>query len=1236
MSENHNIDVSVHVRRSGEDVLKALTRELDAFERRLRSIGSRAANLSGLGIDQSAARKLRDQFNLTSRLSRQRKQEEREAEGARRREDRDVASRLRMQMDFSARMARQRRDEETAARRDELRHERQVASIRRSATGRARGALSSGRDAVDRVTRGTTLAAAVSGAAVAAAVRSGLRARMEADAAEVRAMTFGDLESSEVKRLRSTWGDRSAIRFGLKPGDVLDSYTETIKAGIPREFSSKVAESIMGAVAGLDLDMVDTTKLVGRLSTLTQDPKNFNVGAIGGMLNSVAVVARSTAADSKEIVSALRRGAGVLGASKMSVGDLSAFTAAGISAGMQEGKSGTFLDYLVSEFVNAKNVRGRRGDDLSAAFNAMHLGSRRSVSANTAADPTSMLVKSLESMARMPETMRAKVAHQIGGREWSGELLMLVKSLPILKQALADVADPKNAMFLDKAMKAKLTSMRGLSASLKAVSLLAWESFGAGFEGLYREAVEFFTGKGAGFKFDSIRLHVRAFLDGLRRGFDLTSWTEGFEKIFAGAMRKGGWKSELFKFGQGLSEGILAIVESIQSAKRLLGGGDLDARTLGRWTAEFVGLSIALRIASPVVGVLGAVGSMMTGLATGLIALRGIVGGAGAAAWIRAGLSGLPAALGLGLAAAIGQSRGELATGLLTWIKAGIADLITQLKALTWKDIVGELVDPRAVDLIERFRGNGKPAEPKGDTTPPDPRKDGFQPWLRKGSFGGDLTRGVRDLGDSVRGLNGLVQRASLTSGANLSHSFSGGSAGGQVAGSVTGPRPGFSPGAGSIYGAKPGQALPGYGGSRSWRNNNPGNLKFGPVAKELGATGADTQGFAIFPDYATGRKAQESLLFNDPRYKNLTIGQAIEKWAPGSENDTAGYKRFMQQRGFDPNALLSSLTPEQRSRFLDAQQEKEGWKAGIGSRMIPGSDNAGGAIKGFANLMHGQYGAPGSNLTTITTPSGKKVTVHAAAAESFKGFLGDLEKSGYRIDSLGGYANRGQANRSGRISQHAFGNAIDINPSRNPYKTSITDMPKNVSEMAAKWGLSWGGDWSARSRDPMHFEWAGAQPWLGKKGPTATAENAPTKMPFGLTGSALAELDKRRAAAVNAVPGVVAASPWIAGAGGNTDAIAGAFKSSGWKPAENATAIGLTKTPLPPRRPTAAELASGVVNSGGSRRGGGSVTNHNGAVTNSFTVSGAGDPETVARKVQQHVQESMYRRTHDVDFTTV
>lgn len=85
------------------------------------------------------------------------------------------------------------------------------------------------------------------------------------------------------------------------------------------------------------------------------------------------------------------------------------------------------------------------------------------------------------------------------------------------------------------------------------------------------------------------------------------------------------------------------------------------------------------------------------------------------------------------------------------------------------------------------------------------------------------------------------------------------------------------------------------YPGSRSYRNNNPGNIEYGDFAKAHGATGSDGR-FAIFPDYQSGRNAQEKLLFESPGYKDLTLGQAINRWAPGSENNVPAYLAAMDK----------------------------------------------------------------------------------------------------------------------------------------------------------------------------------------------------------------------------------------------------------------------------------------------------------------------------------------------------
>ena len=45
-------------------------------------------------------------------------------------------------------------------------------------------------------------------------------------------------------------------------------------------------------------------------------------------------------------------------------------------------------------------------------------------------------------------------------------------------------------------------------------------------------------------------------------------------------------------------------------------------------------------------------------------------------------------------------------------------------------------------------------------------------------------------------------------------------------------------------------------GGSRSWRNNNPGNLRYGTFAQNHGAIGRDRGGMAIFPLLSPNKSA--------------------------------------------------------------------------------------------------------------------------------------------------------------------------------------------------------------------------------------------------------------------------------------------------------------------------------------------------------------------------------------------
>jgi hypothetical protein len=113
-------------------------------------------------------------------------------------------------------------------------------------------------------------------------------------------------------------------------------------------------------------------------------------------------------------------------------------------------------------------------------------------------------------------------------------------------------------------------------------------------------------------------------------------------------------------------------------------------------------------------------------------------------------------------------------------------------------------------------------------------------------------------------------------------------------------------------------------------------------------------------------------------------------------------------------------------------------------------------------------------NIVPVSV-GGAQFQVNKQAAPAFQSFLQDLAAEGYPIKSSGGYNYRTiRGSDTGRLSQHAYGNAIDINADANPQGGSKSDLPANIAQLAASHGLIWGGKFSGSKKDPMHFEWAG------------------------------------------------------------------------------------------------------------------------------------------------------------------
>jgi hypothetical protein len=113
-------------------------------------------------------------------------------------------------------------------------------------------------------------------------------------------------------------------------------------------------------------------------------------------------------------------------------------------------------------------------------------------------------------------------------------------------------------------------------------------------------------------------------------------------------------------------------------------------------------------------------------------------------------------------------------------------------------------------------------------------------------------------------------------------------------------------------------------GGSRAWRNNNPGNLRHYAFAQQQGAIG-EAGGFAVFADLGAGRSALKALL-RTASYAKLSIEDAVKRYALPSENSSDAYARNLKKiTGLDIATKLADLQDAQLDAVVKAIETLEG-----------------------------------------------------------------------------------------------------------------------------------------------------------------------------------------------------------------------------------------------------------------------------------------------------------------------
>ena len=110
--------------------------------------------------------------------------------------------------------------------------------------------------------------------------------------------------------------------------------------------------------------------------------------------------------------------------------------------------------------------------------------------------------------------------------------------------------------------------------------------------------------------------------------------------------------------------------------------------------------------------------------------------------------------------------------------------------------------------------------------------------------------------------------------------------------------------------------------------------------------------------------------------------------------------------------------------------------------------------------------------LSWALTQKVTRFQCHTKLSGVFEAVFKEIQGRGLqsKVKTFGGcYAYRPKRT-STKLSTHSWGIAIDLNPLTNEQGTS-GDMAPGVIEVFKGFGFTWGGDWSGKSKDPMHFQ---------------------------------------------------------------------------------------------------------------------------------------------------------------------
>jgi len=101
-----------------------------------------------------------------------------------------------------------------------------------------------------------------------------------------------------------------------------------------------------------------------------------------------------------------------------------------------------------------------------------------------------------------------------------------------------------------------------------------------------------------------------------------------------------------------------------------------------------------------------------------------------------------------------------------------------------------------------------------------------------------------------------------------------------------------------------------------------------------------------------------------------------------------------------------------------------------------------------------------------------KGIYCHILLAPVVSALFSRIDRQGLKgeIKTFGGCFNYRPKRQSSKLSTHCWGIAIDLNPETNRQGSS-GDMHPEIVALFREAGFKWGGNWTGKGKDPMHFQ---------------------------------------------------------------------------------------------------------------------------------------------------------------------